>query len=89
MEKLLSHSQRQKVVNIVGCYLDIIHDLSSNLVDKKTITLFFNHMQEKPMVFLKQLKKYGKQGWEQAYETRWNVDLYIDLDAIRHAVRAL
>jgi len=38
---------------------------------------------------LEQLKKYGKQGWEQPYETRWNVDLYLDLDAIRHGVRSL
>lgn len=89
MDKLLSYAQKQKVVNIVGCYLDIIHDISPSLVDKKTISLFLDHAQKKPMVFLKQLKIYGKQGWEQPYETRWNVDLYIDLDAIRHGVRAL
>ncbi len=89
MEKLLSYAQKQNMVNIVGCYLDIIHHLSHSLVDKKIITMFSSYVQEKTMVFLKQLKEYGKQGWEQPYETRWNVDLYLDLDAIRHGVRAL
>lgn len=89
MKNLLCSAQKQNMVNIVGCYLHILHDLSSNLVDNKTITMFSNHVQEKTMMFLKQLKKYGKQGWEQPYETRWNVDLYLDLDAIRHGVRSL
>lgn len=89
MEKLLSYAQKQNMVNIVGCYLDIIHHLSHSLVDKKTIALFSGYVQDKTKVFLKQLKEYGKQGWEQPYETRWNVDLYLDLDAIRHGVRAL
>ncbi len=89
MNQLLAYAQKQKVVNIVGCYLDIIHDLSPSLVDKKTIALFSQYVAGKPAIFLKQLKKYGKQGWEQPYESRWNVDLYLDLGAIRHGVRAL
>ena len=89
MNQLLTYAQKQKMVNIVGCYLDIIHDLSSGLVDKKTIALFSQHVKGKTAIFLKQLKKYGKQGWELPYESRWNVDLYLDLDAIRHGVRAL
>lgn len=89
MNQLLAYAQKQKVVNIVGCYLDIIHGLSPSLVDKKTIALFSQYVAGKPAIFLKQLKKYGKQGWEQPYESRWNVDLYLDLGAIRHGVRAL
>jgi hypothetical protein len=87
--KLLSYAQKEKVVNIIGGYLQIIHDLSPSLVDTQTIDLFYQQVQEKTMVFLKQMKKYGKQGWEKPYETKWNLDIYLDLDAIKHGVRAI
>ncbi len=87
--QLLAYSKQQNMVNITGCYLNIIHDISSSLVDKKTIEMFFRQVNKKTAIFLKQLKKYGKQGWEKPYEKKWNVDLYLDLGAIRHGVRAL
>ena len=89
MNQLLEYAKKQNVINIVGCYLHIIYDLSPGLVDKKTIEMFSRHVTKKTTIFLKQLKKYGKQGWEKPYEKQWNVDLYLDIGAIRHGVRAL
>jgi len=89
MNQLFAYAQKQNAVNIVGCYLHIIHDLSQALVDKKTIEMFSQHVTGKTAIFLKQLKKYGKQGWEKPYEKQWNVNLYLDLGSIRHGVRAL
>ena len=89
MKKLFDYAQKQNIVNIVGCYLHIIHDISADLVDKKAIEMFSKASNGKRTVFLKQLKQYGKQGWEVPYEKRWNVDLYLDLGAIKHGVRSV
>ena len=89
MKRLLDYAQQQDVVNIVGCYLNIIHDLRADLVKEETIDLFYKTSGKHRHVFLKELRRYGKQGWETLYEKRWNVDLYLDLGAIRHGARAI
>lgn len=89
MKKLLDYAQQQDMVNIVGCYLNIIHDLRADIVGEKTIDLFYKASRKHRHVFLKELEKYGKQGWETPYETYWNIDLYLDLGAIRHGARAI
>jgi len=38
--------------------------------------------------FLEGEKRYGKAGWERPSEEKWGVDLYLDIGAIRHGVRA-
>ena len=89
MKRLLDYAQQQDTVNIVGCYLNIIHDIRADLVDEETIDLFYKASRKHRHVFLKELRRYGKQGWETPYEKRWDVDLYLDLGAIRHGVRAV
>ena len=88
-EKLLKLSIKKKLVNCVGCYLDIINDINHELVSKEIIKKFNQNIFNKKYIFLKYEKKYGKMGWENKYEKKWNVDLYLDLGAIKHGVRSL
>ena len=39
--------------------------------------------------FIKGEERYGKEEWVKKYEIKWNVDLYLDIGAIRHGVRAV
>jgi len=88
-EKLLEYSIRYEFVNIIGCYLDIINDINNRLIPNRIIDQFYNNITNKKTLFLKQEKKYGKSGWENKYEEKWNVDLYLDLGAIKHGVRGV
>jgi len=85
----------KNLLNIVGCYLDIVNDIRK-LVDPQIITIFrkkCNLSRNAPRsswpIFLREEKKYGKAGWEEVYEEKWSVDLYLDIGAIRHGVRAV
>lgn len=93
---LLQLAMKKNLVNIVGCYLDILKDIRSSLIDQNVITEF--HRETEPSrsrsrsswpVFLEEEQQYGKGGWETKFEEKWGVDLYLDMGAIRHGVRAV
>ncbi|MDI6903492.1 MAG: hypothetical protein QMC77_07140 [Methanocellales archaeon] len=88
-DTLLELAKKKDTVNVVGCYLNIIHDLSPKLVKKGVVEVFIPHISKNKMIFLKKERKYGKEGWEKKYEKRWNVDLYLDIGAIGHGVRGV
>lgn len=76
------------MVNVVGCYLEIVNDIKK-LVDVEVIKKFQRNISKRKVVFLKEEKRYGKGGWEDKYEKKWNVDLYLDIGAIRHGLRSI
>lgn len=88
-EKLLRFSLKKNIVNLVGCYLNIINDINPSLVSEEIIENFYRNISNKKIMFLKYDKKYGKMGWERKYENKWNVDLYLDLGAVKHGVRSI
>ncbi|ODS39749.1 hypothetical protein BEH94_04510 [Candidatus Altiarchaeales archaeon WOR_SM1_SCG] len=88
-DKLLDKSKKKSMANVVGCYLNIIRDINPEIVDNKIIEKFFNIASKKRKTFLKKEEKYGKEGWEDNYEKKWNVDLYLDIGAIKHGIRVI
>ena len=88
MEKLLDIAKQHDEVNIVGCYLDIIHKIDEKIVSQKIIEKFYNEKNnKKTKVWLKSEKKYGKEKMVISYEKKWNLNIYIDIGAIRHTLR--
>jgi hypothetical protein len=89
-EGLLRLSRERGDANVVGCYLDILSDLSPDLVAKEDAERFLPFVSwGDPPAFLAADKEFGKEGWEGPYEDRWNVDLYLDRGAIEHGIRAV
>ncbi len=88
-QKLLELSIRFGFVNIVGCYLDIINDIDNSIIESNVIENFHQNITDKVSTFLKHEKKYGKTGWEKEYEKKWNLDIYLDVGAIKHGVRGI
>jgi len=88
-EELLALAEKQSAVNVVGCFLDILHSIDEQMIPPSTIERFLEHNQKYKKTFLSQEKGYGKQGWEAPFEERWNVELYLDLGAIKHGVGSL
>lgn len=90
-DDLLRLARERGEANIVGCYLDLLSDLNSDLVAQADGERFLPFVARgDPNVFLKSEKEFGKDGWgEEPYERKWNVDLYLDLGAIEHGVRAV
>jgi CTP-dependent riboflavin kinase len=88
MKKLLDIAKEKDETNIVGCYLDIIHGFNTKLVSQKIINQFFHEKKDgKTKIWLKSEKQYGKKKWSISYEKKWNLDIYVDIDAIRHTLR--
>jgi len=88
MKKLLKVAKEKNEASIVGCYLDIIHSLTSELVSQKTIDRFHHEKEDgKTKTWLKSEKQYGKERWSIPYEKKWNLVIYIDIGAIRHTLR--
>ncbi|MFQ6128737.1 MAG: hypothetical protein ACE5QW_07540 [Thermoplasmata archaeon] len=87
-ERLLDIAKERNLVNVVGCYFDILNDIRK-LVDSEVVSRFQRNLSRRDVVFLKAERRYGKNGWEERYEEKWNVDLYLDLGAIRHGVRSI
>ena len=89
--RLLDLSIKKEMVNIVGCYLNIINTIKET-VPLTVIQSFEDYKNfkktAKKIVFLPDEEQYGKNGWEGPFEERWNVDIYLDLGAIRHGVRS-
>ena len=86
---LLKLSVEKKMVSIVGCYLNILNDIDEEIISDEVIEKFHGSSSgEKRRIFLKQERSFGKSGWENKYEKKWNVDIYLDLDAIKHGVRS-
>ncbi len=85
--RLFELAKEKVLVNVVGCYLDILSDIGVAL-DEAVIGEFRKNLSKRKSVLLKEERKYGKGGWESGYEKRWNVDLYLDMGAIRHGVRS-
>ena len=88
-EKLIRHAEEQGITNVVGCYLDILNGIDGKLIPLSAIKKFMKYMPKTKKVFLSREREFGKQGWEKPYEERWNLDLYLDIGAIRHGVRSL
>lgn len=86
--KLLELAKDENVVNVVGCYFDILNRID-DIVPVSIVEKYLEHEPKSKKTFLSQEKEYGKQGWEDSFEEMWNVDLYLDRDEIRHGVRSL
>ncbi len=84
-DRLLALSRERGLVNVVGCYLDILASVS-DFVPAGVVKRFSELVRGRKRIFLKAEKEFGKSGWEKPYEARCNVDLYLDLGAIRHGV---
>lgn len=87
-KRLLKLAQEYNVVNEVGCYLDILNGIKK-MVDLKVVEKFQANLGKQKTTFLKEERKYGKGGWEDKYEKKWNVDIFLDIGAIRHGVRSV
>ncbi len=85
--KLFDLAKEKDMVNVIGCYLDILNDIKG-MVNPEAIKEFQRNVSKRKVVFLKEERRYGKGGWEHKYERKWNVDLYLDLGAIRHGARS-
>jgi len=85
--RLLELAKEKDLVNVVGCYLDILSDIGVAL-DEAVIREFRKNLSRRKSVLLREERKYGKGGWEGRYEGKWNLDLYLDIGAIRHGVRS-
>ncbi|MDY6985140.1 MAG: helix-turn-helix domain-containing protein [Candidatus Thermoplasmatota archaeon] len=83
--KLLELAKERSMVNQVGCYLDILNSIKK-IVPATAVEQFLQSVSNQQRIFLKALKKYGKEGWEAPFENKWNVDLYLDRGAIRHGI---
>jgi hypothetical protein len=81
-------ARERDMVNIVGCYLDILNGIKK-FVDAEIIENFRNNISKHKTKFLESEKRFGKEEWVENYEIKWNVDLYLDIGAIRHGVRAV
>lgn len=81
-------AQERDMVNIVGCYLDILNSIKK-FVDINIINNYRKNISKHKKKFIKGDEKYGKEGWVKKYERKWNIDLYLDIGAIRHGVRAV
>ena len=88
-ERLIALAEQQKAVSVVGCYLDILNSIEKQMVSPMVIEKFLARKSKYKKTFLSQEKEYGKHGWEPPFENRWNIDLYLDLGAIKHGVRSL
>lgn len=86
--RLLTMAVERGMVNAVGCYLDILNDLGVH-VEASVLGSYHEHKTEEVITFLMMEKSYGKGGWEETYERRWNIDIYLDRGAIRHGVRSI
>jgi len=84
--RLLELAIEKDIVSIVGCYLEIINHIKE-LAPPEVVERFHSNRSRGRAVFLPQERRYGKSGWEEPFELRWNVDLYLDLGAIMHGVR--
>ena len=84
-DRLLQLAVDRVMVNVVGCYLEIIRDLGVK-VEEHVIGAYLERCDDRVSTFLEGERDYGKNGWEVPYEERWGVDLYLDLGAIRHGV---
>ena len=87
LDKLLRLSIEREMGSVVGCYLDILNGIE-DLVSEDLINKFQEQLPKKRITFLEEEKTYGKSGWEDRYEDKWNVNLYLDIDAIKHGVRS-
>ncbi|MFQ6107879.1 MAG: MarR family transcriptional regulator [Thermoplasmata archaeon] len=85
--RLLSMAREKGIVNAVGCYLDILRSCGMS-IGEEVLEGFRRNLSRRRSVFLKDERSHGKGGWEGEYEERWNVDLYLDIGAIRHGVRS-
>ena len=86
-DRLFELAKKSDIVNIVGCYLDVLQSIGIK-VPMRVIMLLRGNVSKRRRIFLVQERKYGKNGWERQYEEKWNVDLYLDIDALRHGARA-
>lgn len=88
-QRLHEIAKEYNLINQVGCYLDIINDIRSGIVPEDIIQKFLLSISSKKQIFLKEEMRYGKSGWEDEYEEKWNIDLYLDIGAIQHGARSL
>jgi biotin operon repressor len=84
---LFEVAKKKNMINIAGCYLDVLRSIDLAVPDH-VIDLFKGNVSKRRRSFLIQEKRYGKSGWEVPFENDWNVDLYLDRDALRHGARS-
>jgi hypothetical protein len=84
-ERLVELAVESGMVNVVGCYLEIVRDLGVTL-GEEAIEVYRERTEDRVITFLEEERAYGKSGWEGPYEDRWGVDIYLDRGAIRHGV---
>jgi hypothetical protein len=87
-DKLLELAGKRNMINMVGCYLDILNSIKK-VVPASIIKKFMKNISKRRTIFLKPLKRYGKEGWEKEFEEKWNVNLYLDIGAIRHGMGSI
>ncbi len=88
-DHLFELARKERMVNVVGCYLEILRNIDETMVAQSIIDLFKRDpSRRRRHTFLRQLKQIGKDRALHRYERDWNLDLYLDLDAIAHGVRA-
>ena len=85
---LLMLAKKKNMVNVVGCYLDVLNSIKK-IVEPDVIKAFEKNISKRKRTFLRQEKRYGKEGWEDKYEKKWRIDIYLDIGAIRHGVRSV
>lgn len=85
---LLTLAKKKDMVNVVGCYIDVLNSIKK-IVEPDVINAFERNISKHKRAFLSQEKRYGKAEWEDKYEKKWNVDIYLDIGAIRHGVRSV
>ncbi|MFQ5871810.1 MAG: helix-turn-helix domain-containing protein [Candidatus Geothermarchaeales archaeon] len=89
-DELLRRASERGLVNVVGCYLDILRSIHTDLIPRETVETFQRQVDTSHVPqFLAEEAKYGKEGWEAEFEGKWSVDLYLDLRGIRHGIRSV
>jgi DNA-binding MarR family transcriptional regulator len=84
-EELLDLAVGRGMVNVVGCYLELVRDIGVTL-DEGVVEMYLDRREDRVATFLESERAFGKSGWEGPYEERWGVDIYLDRGAIRHGV---
>ena len=87
-DRLFMLAKEKGIESIVGCYLEILYDFGK-IIPEEVVEHFYKNSRKRKRVFLKQMKKYGKEKWVKKYDEKWNLDLYLSREGIMHGVRSI
>lgn len=88
-DELLKLAEKNDMVNEVGCYLDIIRDLNPKLIPAEAIQKFLPARRKVERTFYRKEKKYGGDDRLRPYGETWNLNLYLDYDALKRNVEGV